>query len=89
MQFVNGVNNFPVSFEDYTKNCFGIFYFEKTDNVNVYSYWIMTKPYDQVLSTYDQDLFEWSDLTTSLDYGIQEFLSSSIVYKDCAHSLLH
>ena len=83
LQFANAVNSFPISFEDYTKNTVGLFYFDKGDNITVTSYWITSKPVEQILSNYDRELFNWTESTC------EEFLSSSKLHVRASFSMLH
>lgn len=83
LQFSNAVNSFPTSYEDYTRNAFAIFYFDKKENVVIESFWITSKPIEQVLSEYDRELFTWHTSSS------EEFLSSCEVYKDASYSMLH
>jgi hypothetical protein len=83
LQFSNAVNSFPTSYEDYTRNAFAIFYFDKNENVSIETFWITSKPIEQVLSEYDRGLYNWETSTS------EEFLSSSDLYKDASHSMLH
>lgn len=83
LQFSNAVNSFPTSYEDYTRNAFAIFYFDKKDNVNIETFWITSKPIEQVLSEYDRGLYNWVSSNSS------DFLSSSELYKDASYSMLH
>ena len=83
LQFANAINSFPISFEDYTKNTVGLFYFDKGDNITVTSYWITSKPVEQILSDYDRGLFNWIESTCG------EFLSSSELHVGAGISMLH
>lgn len=83
LQFSNAVNSFPTSYEDYTRNAFAIFYFNKKENVIIETFWITSKPIEQVLSEYDRGLYNW------VSSGLEEFLSSSELYKDASYSMLH
>jgi hypothetical protein len=83
LQFSNLVNSFPVSFEDYTKNAFALFYFKKGEHVDVNTFWITSKPIAQVMSDYDCGLFEWSDS------NCEEFMSASTEHMDDSCSMLH
>jgi hypothetical protein len=83
LQFSNAINSFPLSFEDYTKNAFALFYFNKGEKVTVSTYWITSKPIEQVLSIDDKALFNWVDS----DCG--EFLSASISHVKDDRSILH
>jgi hypothetical protein len=83
LQFTNAVNSFPVSFEDYTKNAVGLFYFDKGVNITVTSYWITSKPVEQILSDYDRGLFTW------MESNYEEFLSSSELHVGASFSMLH
>jgi hypothetical protein len=82
LQFTNAVNSFPVSFEDYTRNVFALFYFSKNP-VKVTSYWITTKPIEGLLSEYDKALFDWKTCT------VEEFVESKDVQKEDLLSILH
>lgn len=83
LQFANAVNSFPISFEDYTKNAFGLFYFDKGEFVTITSYWITSKPIEQVFSAYDMGLFNWEESNCG------EFLSSSELHSGTSFSMLH
>lgn len=84
LQYSNAINSFPVSFEDYAKNAFGLFYFTKSDSgVSVITYWATSKPVNQVLSNYDYGLFTWEDSTSG------EFLSSIELHSEASLSMLH
>jgi hypothetical protein len=83
LQFANAVNSFPISFEDYTKNAFGIFYFDKGENVTVTTYWITSKPIEQVFSSYDKGLFDW------IKSDCSEFLTSGELHLGASTSMLH
>ena len=83
LQFTNAVNSFPISFEDYTKNAFALFYFTKEEELTINSYWITTKPIDNLLSTFDKELFEWSES------NINDFLTSESTHKTEHFSILH
>lgn len=83
LQFSNAVNSFPTSYEDYTRNAFAIFYFDKKENVQIESFWITSKPIEQVLSDYDRGLFNWNVSNS------EEFLSCNELYKDASYSMLH
>lgn len=83
LQFSNLVNSFPVSFEDYTKNAFALFYFNKGEHVNVSTFWITCKPVEQIMSVYDCSLFEW------VDSNCDEFLSASMLHLGDEFSMLH
>ncbi len=84
LQFTNAVNSFPVNFEDYTKNAFALFYFNKTDEyVKINSYWITSKPINEILSTYDYGLFTW------IEINYDEFLHSSDIHENYITSILH
>jgi len=83
LQFSNAINSFPLSFEDYTKNAFALFYFNKGEKVTVSTYWITSKPVDQVLSTYDKELFNWTES------NCEEFLSASVQHVGDGSSILH
>jgi hypothetical protein len=83
LQFSNAVNSFPTSYEDYTRNAFAIFYFNKKENVIIETFWITSKPIEQVLSEYDRGLYNW------VSSGLEEFLSSNELYKDASYSMLH
>ena len=83
LQFANAVNSFPISFEDYTKNAFGLFYFDKSDHVTVTTYWITSKPVEQVFSAYDKELFDW------IESDCGEFISSSKMHPNASSSMLH
>lgn len=83
LQFLNAVNSFPTSFEDYTRNAFALFYFIKSDCVTVDTFWITSKPVEQILSDYDKNLFDWKE--SSCD----DFLTSSEKYKNANLSMLH
>jgi len=83
LQFLNAVHSFPTSYEDYTRNAFAIFYFNKNETVLIETFWITSKPIEQVLSDYDRGLFTWTNSNS------EEFLSSSELYKDASYSMLH
>jgi hypothetical protein len=83
LQFANAVGSFPISFEDYTKNAFGLFYFDKNDHVTVTTYWITSKPIEQVFSSYDKGLFDWNSS------NCDDFLSSSELHSGASTSMLH
>ena len=83
LQFSNAVASFPTGFEDYTRNAFALFYFDKTETISVNTFWITSKPIEQVLSDYDKNLFDWKE--SSCD----KFLSSGELYKDASLSMLH
>jgi hypothetical protein len=83
LQYSNAINSFPSSFEDYTRNAFALFYFDKKETVNVNSYWITSKPVELTLTDYDKNLFDWKESTSD------EFLLSSELYKDAILSMLH
>lgn len=82
LQFTNAVNSFPVSFEDYTRNAFALFYFSRNP-LKVECYWITTKPIEQTLSEYDKSLFDWKTST------VDEFVDSKNVSEDVLISILH
>lgn len=83
LQFLNAVNSFPTSFEDYTRNAFVLFYFNKSETVSVNTFWVTSKPIELTLSEYDKGLFSWTNSTC------EEFLSSDELYKDASLSILH
>lgn len=83
LQFSNAVNSFPTGFENYTRNAFALFYFDKKDTVDVKTFWITSKPVELTLSDYDKNLFDWKESSCN------EFLSSSELYKDASLSMLH
>jgi hypothetical protein len=83
LQLSNAVNSFPISFEDYAKNAFALFYFTKNDKITVTTYWMTNKPSNLVLSGYDHDLFEW------LDSDYNDFLSASMIHINDRYSILH
>lgn len=83
LQFANAINSFPISFEDYTKNAFALFYFDKREHVTLTSYWITSKPVEQVLADYDRELFNWVESNSA------EFLSSSELHQGQHISMLH
>ena len=83
LQFSNLVNSFPVNFEDYAKNTFALFYFTKGENVTVDTFWITSKPVEQILSVYDHALFDW------IDSNCDKFLSASVNHTENNFSMLH
>jgi hypothetical protein len=83
LQFINAVNCFPTSFEDYVRNTFAIFYFDKQDVVNINSFWITTKPIELIMSEYDKNLFIWKEITCN------DFITSNELNKNLPSSMLH
>jgi hypothetical protein len=84
LQYSNAINSFPTSFEDYTRNAFALFYFDKTSlTVNVNAFWITSKPVEQLLSDYDKSLFDWKESNS------EDFLLSSEFYKNASLTMLH
>jgi hypothetical protein len=83
LQFSNAVNSFPTGYEDYTRNAFALFYFDKKDTVNIETFWITSKPVEQVLSDYDRGLFDWTES------NCDDFILSSELYSDSSLSMLH
>ena len=83
LQFSNAINSFPLSFEDYTKNAFALFYFNKGEKVTVSTFWMTSKPVEQVFSAYDRDLFDW------VESNCDEFLDASEQHINDKCSMLH
>lgn len=83
LQFSNAVASFPISFEDYTRSTFALFFFDKQESIQTHSFWVTTKKIESILSSYDMDLFEWSDSDPT------EFLNAQTVYHNAQVSILH
>ena len=83
LQYTNAVNSFPTGFEDYTKNVFALFYFDKQESVSVNVYWMSNRPIEQILSEYDMSMFDFSEI------NCDDFLNSSKVYEKSILTMLH
>jgi hypothetical protein len=83
LQYANAINSFPTNFEDYARNTFALFYFDKIDEVKISSFWITNKPIQNILPKYEYELFHWNETC------FQEFINSSSLFSNAKLTILH